>query len=736
MCNKGLLTLGWSGRVVALAAAFAAAASLPARANEDLSFASAVNLDKVRLIALQNDGRFKTLDTMAREILKTITGRTYFERELVGGGKQKQDPVFTYLDMVFNPEAYRNVRVIYVKKKPVREALTQAALNSIEKKELNKILEDGLVSMRFLQLPAVRSKLLELRSDVVKTAKDVDNIVMSANLTSSSELTQLLRAIPPPGETSVQARWFSLADLSSAAGMPQDHTHAAVAPRGGIPGLESGLQTELSTAWSEAREAWRRGDAEAASAALNKLAGLLPTVAPVIYPPMSKLSLEHWYYKYRKMTWVWCFYMVAVVFLLMAIVYRWPRARIIGLCWFGLAFGLHTVATGIRWYLAGRIPNSNMFEAVTAAAWFGAAMAIFFELGPSLTYRTAAWRASWFLTIAGFVVFVLGLLVRGVAFHNWQEWGPVPTTGLIVHSIGVMLLISMVSAKRFLPNLLPILGAAVTGMVAMMAGYFMPISLDSDISNRMPVLSDVWLYIHTNMIIASYALIGIAYVTSAMYVVGRLLTKPSTALWLSMIIPTVLIGLVGMIPGVGFKMIISAWAPFLLVIVGYFVAYVVRLVWRESGARAFSVWEGFPLAATMVSGPRQAPAAVGVLAAMPEDRLTNPLLDDPAARKGGLANVLDGATLLLFELFFIMLWTGIIMGAIWADHSWGRPWGWDPKEVFALNTWIIFLILVHVRIKVQDKALWTAVLGVIGCSVMLFNWIVVNFFITGLHSYA
>jgi len=299
-----------------------------------------------------------------------------------------------------------------------------------------------------------------------------------------------------------------------------------------------------------------------------------------------------------------------------------------------------------------------------------------------------------------------------------------------------MLLIAMVSARRFLPNLLPILGAAVTGMVAMMAGYFMPISLDSDISNRMPVLSDVWLYIHTNMIIASYALIGIAYVTSAMYVVGRLLTKPTMALWLSMLIPTVAIGLVGLIPAVGFKMIISAWAPFLLVIVGYVVAYVVRLVWREAGARAFSVWEGFPLAATMVSGRRQAPAAVGALAATPEDRLTNPLLDDPAARKGGLANVLDGATLLLFELFFIMLWTGIIMGAIWADHSWGRPWGWDPKEVFALNTWIIFLILVHVRIKVQDKALWTAVLGVIGCSVMLFNWIVVNFFITGLHSYA
>ena len=46
----------------------------------------------------------------------------------------------------------------------------------------------------------------------------------------------------------------------------------------------------------------------------------------------------------------------------------------------------------------------------------------------------------------------------------------------------------------------------------------------TDIENRMPVLNDVWLYIHTNLIIASYFLVGIACVTSAIYVVGRLLT--------------------------------------------------------------------------------------------------------------------------------------------------------------------------------------------------------------------
>jgi len=98
--------------------------------------------------------------------------------------------------------------------------------------------------------------------------------------------------------------------------------------------------------------------------------------------------------------------------------------------------------------------------------------------------------------------------------------------------------------------------------------------------------------------------------------------------------------------------------------------------------------------------------------------------------------VLDGVTMVLMELSFVMLWAGLVMGAIWADHSWGRPWGWDPKEVFALETFVVFLLLVHVRWRVKDKGFWTALLALVGAGVMLFNWIVVNFVITGLHSYA
>ena len=83
------------------------------------------------------------------------------------------------------------------------------------------------------------------------------------------------------------------------------------------------------------------------------------------------------------------------------------------------------------------------------------------------------------------------------------------------------------------------------------------------------------------------------------------------------------------------------------------------------------------------------------------------------------------------------LGTGIIFGAVWADYSWGRPWGWDPKETFALVTWLVYLIIVHLRfVSPKYRSDWTAWLSIVGFAVMMFNWIGVNFFLVGLHSYA
>jgi cytochrome c-type biogenesis protein CcsB len=97
---------------------------------------------------------------------------------------------------------------------------------------------------------------------------------------------------------------------------------------------------------------------------------------------------------------------------------------------------------------------------------------------------------------------------------------------------------------------------------------------------------------------------------------------------------------------------------------------------------------------------------------------------------------LDRAQMVILQLAFWLLGVGILLGAYWADHAWGRWWAWDPKETWALITWIVYLIVIHVRIESRNRGLLTAWLSVLGFFVMLWCYWGVNLLLAGLHSYA
>src|SRR5690606_33573701 len=83
---------------------------------------------------------------------------------------------------------------------------------------------------------------------------------------------------------------------------------------------------------------------------------------------------------------------------------------------------------------------------------------------------------------------------------------------------------------------------------------------------------------------------------------------------------------------------------------------------------------------------------------------------------------LDTAQMTVLQLAFWTLGVGILLGAWWADHSWGRWWAFDPKETWALATWIIYLIVIHIRFAtLRNRALVTAWLSVLGFIVMLWT---------------
>ncbi|WP_163969893.1 c-type cytochrome biogenesis protein CcsB [Oceanobacillus halotolerans] len=79
---------------------------------------------------------------------------------------------------------------------------------------------------------------------------------------------------------------------------------------------------------------------------------------------------------------------------------------------------------------------------------------------------------------------------------------------------------------------------------------------------------------------------------------------------------------------------------------------------------------------------------------------------------------------------------GLIFAAIWAQIAWDRFWGWDPKEVWALVTWFFYAAYLHLRLSRGwhgEKSAWLAVAGF---GIIMFNLIVVNLVLAGLHSYA
>lgn len=571
--------------ITAVVSALAMSASLREHQGEPGSFASEVDLAALNHLAVQYQGRVKSFGSFADQVVSAIEDR---------GRYANQDRRFTYLDLMLAPQRYESASIIGLGKDQMLNELVERLKRAGVISDADAVLvrDRKKLTPAMMRSEVAQVTLTEWKRNLLKTAKTAEQLESAIALMQPQVLASLLRIAPPEGSTGTN-QWVSIAELYG------DESRSAL--------ISASHSADIQSSFEELQRSWASADAERVNAALVAWVAACRAETPDYYPSESKLTWEGRYFQLGHMTWIWVVYLFSVAFLLMAIAYSWTGARTIGLTMFNSAFVLHTVAIGWRWWISGRWPNSNMFEAVTTAIWFGALIGV-----------------------------VLELFVKRAAAKN-----------------------------------LFAVGGAAGGAVAMMSANFAP-QLDASIKNKMPVLHDIWLYIHTNVIIASYALIFMAAVLSVIYLVSRLLGA--------------------------------------------------RAEFAGGSATAWLLKSG-----SNASGRDQSERDSGMLASLKLPR---------GQRFQGLGRVLDGATMVLIELSFVMLWAGIVMGAIWADHSWGRPWGWDPKEVFAMNTFIVYLVLVHARIKSKDRGLWTAVLSILGCAVMLFNWIVINFVIAGLHSYA
>ena len=108
--------------------------------------------------------------------------------------------------------------------------------------------------------------------------------------------------------------------------------------------------------------------------------------------------------------------------------------------------------------------------------------------------------------------------------------------------------------------------------------------------------------------------------------------------------------------------------------------------------------------------------------------------EEIAKREIGVTEV-SKAQKLFLSIFFLLV-IGIFLGAIWANVSWGNYWSWDPKEVWALITLLIYAAPLHEKLwKSFQKPLFFHIYGILAFLSVLITYFGVNMLLGGVHAY-
>lgn len=698
----------------------------PARASDFQPDAALARLDQsldwrpYALLAVQDAGRYKTLESFARETLTAMTGAP----ALPG-----LSPCASALEWAFNPDAYADTRIVYLKDAVMRREIAF----DLPPERQEQAIATGWFTPRELTLPAVTRRLGELQA-ITRMQSAVSRVLEARQM--ALEYPYMFRPIPPAGGAYEDAwycprdtLWSLPPEVLTDLGLRLQDLQQVTSVRRKLPGVTA----DDALAFARLAAAWRDRDVAQVRANLDLLVARLPAIAGAgYYPPAPHRRAELIYYRMNKFTSGWIVYLFGALAAVFAVVTRWrtPTAIaailvIAGLLW-------HAAGVVLRWYILDRIPVGNMFEAMFAASWMCVAGALVIALYfRHPVFLLAAAATGFFALILSDVVMPAHQSNLGTIMAILDDVMLRIHTTLIVLSYALVFLGSVIAViylfgyyqvRSPLASIEAGLAAALSGLVLwLFAGGFFSIPDPSTISATALVK------------LPGAALVAglLAALLLAAIPLLRLLRAPSIVhanlVTLSAACIAIAVGSHAFVTGLGLTMLIGG------------------LGWSAATAGAVAL-RRFVLAAAAPLQPALALGSAGAaptVVALPTGLFQRPLLaggmpgdDHSDSRLPRWLNELDWCHLIVLNIIFVTLFVGTILGAVWADYSWGRPWGWDPKEVFALNTWIVYAILIHIRFIVKARGVWTAWLSLVGCAVMAFNWYVVNMHIVGLHSYA
>jgi cytochrome c-type biogenesis protein CcsB len=138
------------------------------------------------------------------------------------------------------------------------------------------------------------------------------------------------------------------------------------------------------------------------------------------------------------------------------------------------------------------------------------------------------------------------------------------------------------------------------------------------------------------------------------------------------------------------------------------------------------------------------PVSYAARAPLGTARTDTPAMAEAAAAGDGVAQWLSGLPTLakldvlqyrVVAVGLPLLSLGIITGAMWAKEAWGAYWQWDPKETAALASWIVYAIYMHLHTRPNWRGTPTSIISLVGFASIVFCYLGVNIWISGLHSY-
>ncbi len=256
-------------------------------------------------------------------------------------------------------------------------------------------------------------------------------------------------------------------------------------------------------------------------------------------------------------------------------------------------------------------------------------------------------------------------------------------------------------------------GAFVTPIAGVALGFIDLSGISKEIAPLVPALQSNWLLAHVTMSFIAYAGFGLSFATAMMYLITTTdkRTESAYVFWT--------------ISGGIFFMLLAAMGI-------DFIKF--KILMNTEG----DLIRNFLLKATF-SSPSASISVISWLAAIALLIILwryGFIFKKVITSFNLSSDILDELTYKTIAISFpIFTLGGLIFGAIWADQAWGVYWSWDPKETWSLITWIVYAVFLHARLLRGWKGKKSAVLSVIGFIAVIFTYLGVNLFLSGLHSY-